>query len=59
LGYVLEGNLLIHLILASTSILIGLAAYIHREKPTYLWLIAASGILVLIAGHFGGTMVYG
>ncbi len=59
LGYVVEGNLLIHLILASTSILIGLAAYIHREKPTYLWLIAASGILVLIAGHFGGTMVYG
>jgi uncharacterized membrane protein len=59
LGYVLEGNLLIHLILASLSILIGLAAYLQREKPAYLWLIGASGALVLIAGHFGGTMVYG
>ena len=58
LGYKLEGNLLIHLILASTSILIGVGAYRMRDKPTYLWLILASGGLVMLAGHFGGTMVY-
>lgn len=58
LGYKLEGNLLIHLILASTSILIGIGAYKMRDKPTYLWLILASGGLVMLAGHFGGTMVY-
>lgn len=59
LGYSLEGNLLTHLILASSSILVGLAAYFLRDRPAYLWLIGLSGLLVLIAGHFGGTMVYG
>jgi uncharacterized membrane protein len=59
LGYSLEGNLLIHLILASISVLVGFGAYVQREKPSYLWLIVLSGVLVLVAGHFGGTMVYG
>lgn len=59
LGYKLEGNLLIHVILASISVLIGLGAYIKRETPIYLWLILVSGALVLLAGHFGGTMIYG
>ena len=58
LGYSLEGNLLIHLILASLSVLIGIGAYTQREKPHYLWLILVSGILVMVAGHFGGTLVY-
>ncbi len=56
-GYQLQGNLLIHLILASTSILIGIGAYKLRDKPIYLLLILASGGLVMLAGHFGGTMV--
>ncbi len=59
LGYNLEGNLLIHLILASASVLLGIGAYIKREKGAYLWLIVATGVLVLVAGHFGGNMVYG
>ena len=59
LGYKLEGTLLIHLILASASILIGIFAYAQRDKKAYLPLIALSGLLVMIAGHFGGTMVYG
>ena len=59
IGFPLEGNLLIHLILASSSVIIGVGAYGQREKPVYLLLILASGLLVLIAGHFGGTMVYG
>lgn len=59
LGYSLEGNLLIHLILASISVLIGIGAYLRREKSSYIWLIILSGALVLVAGHFGGTMVYG
>lgn len=59
LGYPLEGNLLIHLILAASSVLIGVGAYAQREKPVYVWLILASGLLVLVAGHFGGTMIYG
>ena len=58
LGYKLEGTLLIHLIIASLSILVGVAAYTQREKRPYLWLIALSGLLVCIAGHFGGNMVY-
>jgi uncharacterized membrane protein len=59
LGYSLEGNLLLHLIIASGSVLVGVVAYLQREKPTYFWLVIGSGILVLIAGHFGGNMVYG
>jgi uncharacterized membrane protein len=59
LGYKLEGNLLIHLILATLSVLIGIGAYSQREKTTYIWLILISGGLVLVAGHFGGTMIYG
>lgn len=59
LGYAVEGNLLFHLILASLSVIIGFVAYAQREKPNYLWLILICGILVMVAGHFGGNMVYG
>ena len=59
LGNKLEGNLLIHLILASASILVGIGAYTQRSKAAYIWLIILSGILVMVAGHFGGTMIYG
>jgi len=59
LGYKIEGDLLIHLILASLSIVVGFAAYARREKPSYLILILVCGILVMVAGHFGGNMVYG
>ncbi|MEI8281871.1 MAG: DUF2231 domain-containing protein, partial [Armatimonadota bacterium] len=37
LGHRLEGNLLIHLILASTSILVGVGAYTQRSKASYIW----------------------
>ena len=59
LGYALEGNLLIHLILASSSILMGIGALTQRETKAYLILIGISGLLVCIAGHFGGNMIYG
>lgn len=59
LGYEIKGDLLIHLILASSSVIAGFAAYSQRTKTAYLWLIALSGLLVMIAGHFGGDMVYG
>jgi uncharacterized membrane protein len=59
LGYAIEGDLLIHLLIASTSILVGIGAYYQRSKPNYLILILISGVLVLAAAHFGGNMVYG
>ncbi|MBS1728822.1 MAG: hypothetical protein JST51_19050 [Armatimonadetes bacterium] len=60
LGYdLLHGDLLIHVLLASGSILVGIGAYTQREKPSYLPLILVSGLLVLAAGHFGGNMVFG
>ncbi len=59
LGYEIKGDLLIHLLLASSSVIFGLGAYFQRGKSTYLWLIALAGLLVMIAGHFGGNMVYG
>lgn len=59
LGYRIEGDLLIHLLLASSSVIAGFVAYAQREKPSYLLLILVSGLLVLAAGHFGGNMVYG
>ncbi len=59
LGAKLEGTLLIHLIVASASILVGIGAYTQRSKPAYIWLILLSGILVMVAGHFGGSMLYG
>jgi uncharacterized membrane protein len=58
LGYRLEGNLLIHLILASTGSLTGLIAWRMNSKPTYFILIGLSAILLLAAGHWGGLMVY-
>ena len=59
LGYSLEGNLLIHLILASSSVLVGILALTQKDKKSYLWLIGVSGLLVCVAGHFGGNMIYG
>jgi uncharacterized membrane protein len=59
LGYELKNDLLIHLILASSSILVGVGARTQREKKGFLILIGLSGLLVCIAGHFGGNMIYG
>lgn len=59
LGYEIKGDLLIHLLIASASILAGIGAYTQRNKPNYLILILVSGLLVLAAAHFGGNMVYG
>ena len=60
IGYQIEGYLLFHLILASSSVLVGVIAYTQRDKKeahTYLGMVLLSGLLVLIAGHFGGAVM--
>ena len=59
MGFTLEGNLLFHLILASTSAVLGTFAYLQRNRSSYLALVLLSGIIILIAGHLGGLMVHG
>jgi uncharacterized membrane protein len=59
LGYAIEGTMLTHLLLASGSTLLGIAAYTQREKKGYLPILVLCGLLVLVAGHFGGDLVYG
>jgi uncharacterized membrane protein len=59
LGYAIEGTMLFHLLLASVSTLLGLAAYSQRDKKAYVPLLIVCAVLVLAAGHFGGDMVYG
>ena len=60
LGYEIKGDLLIHLILASSSVIVGIIAYTQRDKPKpYLAIVLVSGLLVMVAGHFGGNLVYG
>lgn len=59
LGYVLEGTLLIHLVLAVLSTIAGVVAYVYRSKPAYVVIITISAILVGTAGHFGGELVFG
>ena len=51
--------LLFHLILASTSAVLGTFAYSQRNRSSYLALVLLSGIIILIAGHLGGLMVHG
>ncbi|HLO99480.1 MAG TPA: DUF2231 domain-containing protein [Fimbriimonas sp.] len=58
-GFTLEGTLLIHLILAVLSTIVGVVAYVYRSKPAYVVIITLSALLVGAAGHFGGEMVYG
>jgi uncharacterized membrane protein len=59
LGYAIEGTMLFHLLLASASTILGLVAYSQRDKKSYLPILILCGLLVLVAGHFGGDMVYG
>lgn len=63
LGYwpLTANPMILHLVLASASTLIALAAWAQRKKeglefPFFLCLSAGS---VLLAGHFGGDMVFG
>jgi uncharacterized membrane protein len=64
LGLSLQGILLTHFILALSSSILMLSVSAWRRKSeltsTGYWLaLAASAILVAVAGHFGGRMVYG
>jgi hypothetical protein len=59
LGYAIEGTMLFHLLLASASTILGLVAYSQRDKKSYLPILILCGLLVLVAGHFGGDLVYG
>jgi len=64
IGFTLEGNLLIHLILAVTSTLMMLAVAAWRrsgehDSPAYWTTLALSTAAVAGAGHFGALLVYG
>ncbi|MBA3726351.1 MAG: hypothetical protein H0W86_07830 [Armatimonadetes bacterium] len=63
-GFSLEGNLLIHFILASAATVLMLAVAAWRRKgeldsPFYWISLAATTSIVAAAGHFGALMVYG
>lgn len=64
IGFTLEGNLLIHLILGSISTLMMLAIAAWRRKgehdtPAYWATLALTTAVVAGAGHFGALLVYG
>lgn len=59
LGYTLEGTLLIHFVLAILCTIAGILAYAQRQKPSFVVILTISAILVGVAGHFGGELVYG
>jgi uncharacterized membrane protein len=63
-GHKLEGNMLIHLILAISSLILMLITLLARKKlgndhAMYLAILVLTAIIVGLTGHFGGQMVYG
>ncbi|MEZ0327378.1 MAG: DUF2231 domain-containing protein [Fimbriimonas sp.] len=64
LGFPLEGNTLIHLILAvsASALMIGVASWRRRAEldgVRYWTTLAVATALIAAAGHFGSLMVYG
>jgi len=62
--HALEGNMLIHLILAVTSLVLMALTIVLRKKlgPSntgYLVFIVVTALVIGATGHFGGQMVYG
>jgi hypothetical protein len=63
IGFALEGNMLIHLLLAvvASLIMIGVAMWRRKgelESNAYWLALGLGAILIGAAGHFGAAMVY-
>jgi len=63
-GHKLEGNMLIHLLLAIGSLLLMSTTLVARKKlgnehRAYLAILILTAVIVGLTGHFGGQMVYG
>jgi len=63
-GHKLEGAMLIHLILAISSLLLMSGTLVARKKlgnqhKAYLAILVLTAVIVGLTGHFGGQMVYG
>lgn len=57
--YAIQGTVLLHLITTLVSLSIAFVAYIKRREPSYLGILVLAGIVILVAGHFGGVLVHG
>ena len=63
-GHKLEGTMLIHMLLAITSLGLMIATLVARKKfghtdKVYLVVLILTAIIVGLTGHFGGQLVYG
>jgi len=63
-GHKLEGTMLIHLLLAISSILLMIGTLAARKKlgntdRTYLAILVVAALLISATGYFGGQLVYG
>jgi hypothetical protein len=60
----LEGSMLIHLLLAVSSLILMVATLVARkrlgpEAKAYWAVLLVAAVVIGVTGHFGGQMVYG